>query len=632
METTNVLCEKKEQIILSNLFEDLKTLLQDSDALEEKEKVKSSLKKMTDTTTYIILGNTGVGKTNLLNAVFQGMTSFSDNLEGELCEYRWGEQELLTPLINGMQKKFVTSDNMRGLSIIDTKGVDRILPETKEKIREQIEKSSAIFVVFDANNIRSPKLWDIIEGCPEKRMIFFLTKCDLISEEDLEKNIEKIQKYMLESGISAPLFPISTVSDHLTQRMISLNDARMHIRENVVGKNPMLNKQMENIEEMKKIIIQLKNSFSLRKQQYISDYAILQKINQSLDKYMMDHKKTLNQFLEIIKREINNDIDSYEHEIISKLDPYKIKERFRKREDFEDYLNMVNENYKTNMNNSVNQKTIEIIKTCLNDLEIVFKEAVGYFNKRENLLELNDKFYGSLSSSRRQMVNETKNAVVTTGELYHTLSEASETLFMQIWDARKKYDTQIRKRRTFSVASGLGGGSAAALLATQVTVGGTAAASTATAAAGTAVAAGAAGSTAAAGTTIAATLGTGGTALLIIVAAIAGAWVINKLAKTIFDPKAADKMEETVQRCIEDFKIEVNKTKTQMIEQITQQITMIFESELASVDSCFTEFRMSVNIDEKKIPVLEQHLEEVEELLMKVERINYIGEKDNEYN
>lgn len=41
----NVLCEKKEQLILNNIFEDFKVLLQDSDAAEEKEKVKNSLKK-----------------------------------------------------------------------------------------------------------------------------------------------------------------------------------------------------------------------------------------------------------------------------------------------------------------------------------------------------------------------------------------------------------------------------------------------------------------------------------------------------------------------------------------------------------------------------------------------------------
>ena len=609
METTNILCEKKEQIVLNNFFEDFKALLQDSDAVEEKEKVKNSLKKMTDATTYIILGNACVGKTSLLNAVFQGMVSFSDSLQGEMCEYRWGEQELTTPLLNGVQKKFITSDNMRGISIIDTKGIDNILPNAKEKIKGQIEKSSAVFVVFDASNIRSPKLWDIIEGCPEKRMIFFLTKCDLISEEALKDNIEKIKKYMQESGISAPVFPISIVSDCQMQGIVPLDEVRIHIRDNVVGKNPMLNKQMENVEEMKKILIQLKDSFSLRKQQYNSDFEILQKINRSLDEYMINHQKTLDQFLEVIAQEINKDIDSYEQEIISKLDPYKIKERFKNKEDFTDYLNMVNENYKKMMNESVNHKTIDVIKSCLHDLEIVFQEAVGYFNTRENILALNDKFYGSLSVSRKKMSDETKEVVLSTGKLYRTLSEASETLFMQIWDERKKYDAKIRNRKIMSVA---GGGVAG--VAAGVSGGSAAATATATALANLGIASSGA-------TLVGGLAGVIAGGAIVIIGAIVGTLVINAIAKTIFDPKAANQLEANVQKCIEQFKDEVNHTRTNMIEQITGQITDIFKTELTSVDNCFTEFRMSVNIDEKKIPLLEQHFLEAENLLMKLENI-----------
>lgn len=293
METPNILCEKREQIILNDLFEDFKILLQDSDAAEEKEKVKNSLKKMADNTTYLILGEEGAGKTSLLNALFQEMTSFADDFAGEICEYRWGEQDLTTPPVDGIQKKFVTMENMRGLSIVDTKGINRFTEEARKKVKEQIERSSAVFVVFDAEHIRSPKLWDILEGCPQKRMIFFLTKCDLLSEKDLHSNVEKLKSYMEESGISAPLFPISHHKKKIRGDIMAIDEVRTYIRDNVVGNNPMLSRQMENVAEMKRIIVQLKDSFALRKQQYVSDFEILQKINRSLDTYMLNHKKFL---------------------------------------------------------------------------------------------------------------------------------------------------------------------------------------------------------------------------------------------------------------------------------------------------------------------------------------------------
>lgn len=591
METTNILCEKREHVVLTDLFENFKTLLQDSDAEEEKECIKNSLRKMTDNTTYLILGNEGVGKTTLLRAVFQNMVSFQDCLDGDLCEYRWGEQEMLTPIVDGMCKHFVTSENMKGISVIDTKGIDVIGDDARKTIRRQMERSSAVFVVFDAGNIRSPKLWDVLEGCPEKRMIFILTKCDLISEEDLTQNIEKIKSYMQESGISAPLFAVNCSEDREIAGTVSLEYVRSHISEHVVGRNPMLNKQMENIQEMKNVLIQLRDSFALRKKQYTSDYEILQKINQSMDSYVLNHKRFLDKFIGELKIEVNKDIDNYENEIISKLDPYKIKERFRNKEDFQDYLNMVNENYRTMMNDSVNRKTIEAIKSCLRDLEIVFQEAVGYFNTRENILALNDKFYGSLSTSRKQMVNETREVIVSTGELYRTLSDASETLFMQIWEARKQYDQNIMARKAASTTAGVAVGvyGGIAIAGALITGGGVIAAA--------------------------------GTFAIIAIAAIVGAIVINKIAKAFFDPRNENKLEETTRQCIEEFKAEVNQTRIKMIDQITAQITEIFENELAAVDGCFAEFRMGVNIDERKIPMLEQRLLEAEDLLMKIDSI-----------
>ncbi len=622
METVNILCEKKNQIMLNDLFEDFRILLQDSDATEEKEKVKNSFKKMADNTAYLVLGEEGAGKTSLLNALFQEMTSFSDEFSGEICEYRWGEQELTTSPVDGVQKKFVTMENMRGISIVDTKGINRFTEESRKKVKEQIERSSAVFVVFAAEHIRSPKLWDVLEGCPQKRMIFFLTKCDLLSEKDLHSNVEKLKNYMEESGIFAPLFPISHYKETTRGDIVAIDEARAYIRDNVVGKNPMLNRQMENVAEMKRIIVQLKESFALRKQQYVSDFEILQKINCSLDTYMLNHKRFLDTFIGKVAAEINKDIDNYEREIISKLDPYKIKERFQKREDFEDYLNLVNENYKTMMSDSINRKTIEAIKSCLHGLESVFKEATGYFNKRENILVLNDKFYGTLSTSRRKMSDESREMVVSTGELYRTLNGASETLFMQIWNERKKYDASIRTHKTLSgVGGGIAGGATGAGLGLAgLHAAGLLTGSGAVAAGSGAVAAGS-GAVAAAGTTVVAGAGAFVVAGLVVIGMIAGAALFRYISKSFFDPKTADKMEANTRKCIEQFKNEVDHTRIEMIEQVTRQIITIFENELANVDNCFAEFRMSVNIDEKKIPLLERRMQEAEDLLMKIESI-----------
>ena len=250
---------------------------------------------------------------------------------------------------------------------------------------------------------------------------------------------------------------------------------------------------------------------------------------------------------------------------------------------------MVNDNYKTMMNQSVNQKTIQAMKECMSDLEIMYQEAVGYFNEREEILALNDRFYGSLLQSRNKIAAKTKEAAVSAGEFYRNLSDASEELFLQIWNERKVYDSKITKHEIGATATG------------AVGIGATAAAVVFNAIVATAAVA----------------------SLGFAIGAIIGGGSFNYAAKRIFNPKAGEKMEENVQVYIRKFKNEVSETRKITIEQVTGQVMELFERELASVDGCFTDFRISVNVEGEKLPLLQQKLEKVgmlEERIRKIER------------
>lgn len=604
----NILCQREEQTTLTGFYEGIFSLVRESDDSEERERLQKALQGMTNNISYIVLGEGGTGKTNLLMEVFQDIIDFHENMDGDICEYRYGEQELATPLSEGYQKKFITAENMKGISIIDTKGLNVLQKYSIDKISQLVEKCSAVFVVLNQDNVTSARTWDIIESFPSKKMVFFLTKCDLLTESEIDEAVKKIKYYMQDCGINAPVYAVGKNEDIILKNMSTMKDVRFYIREQLIGKTPFLDKQKENLYKTRELLVQFGESFSLRKQQYTSDVAILNKINQAMDGYMANHKSTIEDLVNKITDEINKDIDAYQQEIISKLDPYKIKERFRQKEDFMDYLNMVNENYKSMMTDSVNRKTIEVMKGCLHDLEIIFQEAVGYFNTRENILALNDKFYGSLATSRKQIVAETKEAAVETAKLYKTLSNASETLFMQVWDEYTKYEKSIRNHHRAAKAAGaitgIAGGAAAGSAV------GSAAASAASAMLGP---------------TLGGVLGTvvGGVAVvgMVSVIGIGSVLLFSYLAKTLWDPKSADKMEEATQKCVEQFKIEVARTRTEMIAQISEQITTIFQDELMAVDGCFTDFRISVNIDEQKIPLLEQKLLDTQKLLAQIEMI-----------
>ncbi|MCM1156713.1 MAG: hypothetical protein NC392_15265 [Roseburia sp.] len=591
----NILCEQEEQTLLTDFFEKLSGLLQDSDDLEEKEKIKKAMQRMTDTTAYIVLGEEQTGKTSLLNAVFSDIFQAKDAIGGDICEYRWGEQDYETPVIDGIQKRFLSSERMKGLSVLDTKGIGRMSPEALDQIRERAARCSAVFVVLEAGNVRSPRIWDIIESIPDQKMIFFLTKCDLVTQETLDAGIEKAKSYMKDAGIAAPLFAISAMETVQLSGIAELESVRAYLRQQVIGENPVFKKQQDNIQEMRAMLFELQRSFDRRQKQYESDVRILEKINNSLDTFIVNHKQVIEKFTEKLANEIHKDIDNYETEIISKMDPYKIKERFQTKEDFMAYLDMVNSNYKDMMNDSVNRKTVETMKSCLRDLEIVFQEAIGYFNERENILDLKDRFYGTMSQSRRQISAETKETALMAGEFYMTLSSASEELFLAVWEEREKYDKKINMREYLAQLAG----------GTIGTVGGTVGGVAIGIKAGI----------------MGLLIGGMATIGLIGIGVIVSTAVINNVAKTLYDSKAAAQMEESTQKCIQQFREEVGRTRENMILEVTEQIRGVFEKELACVDDCFTDFRLSVNIEGERLPELRQQMQQVGQLAEQIGRI-----------
>ncbi|MCM1497349.1 MAG: GTPase domain-containing protein [Clostridium sp.] len=575
-ESMNMLCECRQQKSLDCFYEELKQLLQDSDALEEKKKVQDSLKNMAENITYFMLGEEGAGKSSLLHALFFNILP-EEEMSESICEYRWGEEDAAVSLADGFEKRFVNNENIRGLSIIDTKGPQIMSAGAMKKVTEIAGKCDVLLAVFDAKCVERGKVWDIIASQPQKKILFFLTKCDLYSLDEIQESREKLECYGKEAGILPTVFPVSVKGEENSLEIAPLDEVRSYIRKQVVGENPILMRQKKNVEEMNGILEELQCSFLLRKQQYEEDIAILHKINHAMDGYVENQETIVQSFTKELTGEINSAIDRYQKEIISKMDPYKIKERFQTKEDFTDYLNMVNENYRNMMTDSVNRKTVEVIKRCLHDLEIVFKEAVGYFNQRENILALNDRFYGSMSKSHKEMIAGTRETSLAAGEFYKTLSEASDDLFLQIWQEREKYDKSIRNRKTYSdVGGGAVGGLIGRLIAARVLDSG-----------------------------ILAVLGTAG---LVGVGVILGAAKINKIAKTLYDPKAAAKMEKAAEESIQMFRNEVENTRKVMAERVMEQITSIFQKEVQNADECFTEFRMSVNIEERKLPFLEEIL------------------------
>lgn len=600
---------QEEQRIMQELLANVGELIKDSDAVAEKEMVKAFLQQVAQAVTVVVAGDSSCGKTSLLNAVLPVSLPHTTGPTQGIVETRYGAQDMAVQVEYGYVRQFISAGELEGIAAYDMQGLDTLPSGTlREKAKEVIQKSSVLFVLFDVARIRSFSVWEFLEEVDRKKMVFVMTGCDRVSAEQVRENERKLRGYMQEEGIEAPLYCVSLGT---AQQEETIAPLREYVRREILGEYPVLTNQMNQVKQLEGLLCEVKKSFALRKRQFEADHVILQDIDRSLNTFTERNEEVVERLKRQLRQVIAQEIDDYRNNVIKRLDPKKIKERFKGGEAaFQEYLTTINENYKNLLNERVSQETQRAVKGYLADLENVFEEATGVFRKRKNLMALEDRFYGSLAESKRGMIQKTENTLAETTSVYQTLSQASEELFYKVWAAREKYDKQVAIGTAVGAGVGAGAGVGLGLLAAHIAGAGATAA--ATAAAGT----GAAGAVAAA-----AQAGAAAAAFWPVIGCIIGAVVIALIARKLAKACSGANMMQAVEECIREFKQETSKIKEQLIHETMEIVDRIFARELEGVDKSFLEFRMSVNIDSKKIPMLEQKMDIVDTLMEQVARM-----------
>lgn len=599
----------EDKKLAQNMLQTVGELIKDSDAAEEKEMVKNFLQKISEAVTFVVVGDAGSGKSTFLNELFDGVVCGNGAVQPTMGirEIKGGARDAELAVNPFYVRRFVADPKMEGISVIDTQGLDTLNDqECAENIRLFIKKSDVLFVVFDALHIRSFSVWEFLEEIDRGKMIFVMTGCDKAEQQTLAGNRIKLQQYMAESDITAPVFMYSSMGSDGIDPEWNITVLKTYVQKNVLGETPTLTKQRQNLAHLEEMLGSLSKSFDLRKRQLESDQMILENINRTVDDFLNRNQSVVDRLKGELRNIISQEIDAYQAEIIKKMDPLKIRERCPGGpSEVEAYLGAVNENYRNLMNAEISQTTQEAVRKYCAGLQDVFEEATGFFRKRQNLLDAEDKFYGSLEQSKKEMLYETDTMMVDLSQFYERLANASEELFMGVWKARGDYDDALAKKgKKGAIAGGrVGAGLGTVVLATK------------TAAGVAAIVAG--GEKAVAAGVAAITSG----ALWPVIGVILGAVIISKLAKKMSKASAQKDMWAVYEECVEEFKQEVSQIKEEMTEQVLQTVTEIFDREVRSMDNTFKDFRMAVNIDSRNVPLLETKLETVQNFMEQIAQL-----------
>jgi len=385
------------------------------------------------------------------------------------------------------------------------------------------------------------------------------------------------------------ILEIMTCLSELTKDT-DLNEVKQHLRQLIeqlnYGDNDITDLNML-ISYADDTVVLLKTAFNNRYQQFQCDLDIVKQINFHIDSFRETHHRNIQTLISELAKEVNLEIDNYKVEIIQKLAPHRINS-FADKGEFEHWLMAVNENHKSIMNRNIERKTQQAIKSYLWEIEKVFINVLTLLEERPVYLDLENHVYGTLSKSKANIVISTKNHIIQTRASNHSLTTASGEYFDKVWKEKKEYDNKVLAT---SIAGGTTGGATGgvAMYALAKTVG-----------------------TGLAGVI----LGPTGAVLLVAgVGAGAGALMLYDIS-----PKAAaagfnDAMMKKVDQHREKFSADIETIKQEVDNQLSKSVTLVFDDELRNMDRTFMKFRALTNIDEKKLPYLQEKLETVEMLL-----------------
>lgn len=570
---------------ITELFLQVKSLLQDTDTDKYKELLDNCIKDTSELYRIAVLGPKQTGKSSIVDSLYSVEHIKPDDSEELFLEYRYGDDYAYFHLDGDVGRVFNNNMALVGVSVTDIKGMDYLSDEEKQELKEYLINTDVLINVLSQETIRNDAFWQVIEELPQKKGLFILTKNGQWMEKDRESCSNRLKSYMSDAGIEAPVFFINIGNDGKNE---DLDIIKSYIL-NLIGENPLIHKKNENMQKFKGMLKNFRDSFELRIKQNEQDQAIVKRINEAMDTFILESDSQILKLKKDVSNVIDREIEAYENEVIRKLNPKKIKENFGNNTDaVRDYLLYTEEIYRKRMSDNINDSTCRAIKEYLQKLETVFQDSVGYFKERKNLIALEDEFYGSMSKGKELMVRELEYNLEDTRQYYGTLHDASEELFMQLWDARNKYDRNVKLADHSGKITG-----AVAAGATAIHLVGIAAAKG----------------------TVAAAVTVGASICMIPVACILGAVLISVLAKKFTAGISEKEMMRNSEEAIEKFKIEVGRIKGEMTLQIMDTIDGIFRKELENADKVFTEFRISSNTENQRLPDIIHGMEKISILL-----------------
>ena len=300
----SLIVDKKVNVFRLHLNEVVKELHETTGLIghEELEKTVGDLKeRINEPFMFVIVGEVKAGKSSFVNALLDPSKEICkvapQPMTDTIQQIVYGEKERIE-IINPMLKKiYQPVEILKEIAIVDTPGTNAIVEHHQEITENFIPAADLIVFVFESKNPYRQSAWnffDFIHAEWHRKIIFVLQQKDLMSDGDLQININGVKEFAIKKGISNPnIFAVSALQEIQGQVESSgFMNIRNYITDNITGgKAPIL--KLENIiNTSRNINTRIYNGVQDRLKQLQADKHFREDIKESLE---VQEKKSASQ-------------------------------------------------------------------------------------------------------------------------------------------------------------------------------------------------------------------------------------------------------------------------------------------------------------------------------------------------
>lgn len=369
---------------------------------------------------FVIVGEVKAGKSSFINALLE--------TDKEICkvspapctdtiqQIMYGDAENIQVINPYLKQLFYPIEILKEIAIVDTPGTNTIIEKHQEITEGFIPASDLIVFVFEAKNPYRQSAWDFFQFIHEewrKKIVFVLQQKDLMSEGDLQINVEGVKDAAQKRGIFNPnIFAVSAKMDAEGNKEASgMNDIRTFIQHNITGGKAPLLKLQNNVSTGLNIANKIEKGIETRKEQLKLDIDFRNDIKQTLANQALKSNHQVDNLLENLLLGFDKIMLAKQQDLAEGLSVFSLVKRsflsiFTSEASSKEWLASFTKEMESDLNKDLHTRLSSGINDVADSIQQMAKMIDLKIKGSKTILHNNDEIFSDIAEKRSNILRD----------------------------------------------------------------------------------------------------------------------------------------------------------------------------------------------------------------------------------